>query len=182
MSDLRVRGCEESGPGRSARRSLVSRTGLAISLAAIVASLALGLTACQTSMWTPRVETHMQVASVVGQARQTAKWMDADIVTLSYAAATREEIATLRARCAILAAGADRLAAKLDQSDMFAKTRDTTDIDGLARAARELDDERVNLERDWGTLQVRLGLRTAEDAAIPAIRLAPGNATPINVD
>jgi hypothetical protein len=158
------------------------RGRVALGIAIILTPLAiLALAGCQSStVWTPRVQAHMNAASAVGQSRLAAKLIDADIVKPSYAAASADEIATLRARCATLAASADRLSTKLDQSEMFSRSRDTAEIDELSRLARELENERVNLERDRDTLQVRLGLRTAEDAAIPPIRLAPGNETPIS--
>jgi hypothetical protein len=127
---------------------------------------------CTTSMG-PRAHTHLEIASTIGGARHAAYWWSQDLNPQTYPGADPRELDRLRARCEILSASADQLAARLDQQDMFAPGKSDPELDELASWAREIDDQRIDLGRELDILKVSLGMRPATDVAPRAHRSAP---------
>lgn len=121
---------------------------------------------CSRSMMTDRTSTLLDVSASIGSARHAAYWFQQDLTPETYKGATDAELGSLRARAQILAAEADKLDAYSSKCDPFEPTKNEPSLRELVAWQRELDEQRIDLTREMQILQVRLGMRTPEDAAM----------------
>jgi len=122
--------------------------------------------ACSRGVTTTRSNTLLDVAASIGSARHAAYWFEKDLAPETYPGATEAELGTLRARAQILRAEADKLDAYSSQCDLFKPKEGEPSLEDLVAWKQELDDQRIDLTRELQVLQVRLGLRSPEDAAM----------------
>lgn len=129
-------------------------------------TLAVVLSGCARNVASDRTTTLMGVASSIGSARHAAYWFERDLTPETYTGATEAELGTLRARARILSAEADKLDAVSSQLDLFKPKKGEPSLEEIVAWQRELDDQYVDLMREVQVLQVRLGLRTPQDATM----------------
>jgi hypothetical protein len=129
-------------------------------------TLAIVLSGCARSISSDRTTTLMSVASSIGSARHAAYWFQQDLTPETYKGATEAELGTLRARAQILEAEADKLDAFSSQLDLFKPKKGEPSLEEVVVWQRELDAQYIDLMREIQVLQVRLGLRTPQDAAM----------------
>lgn len=134
--------------------------------AAAVTGACLLLAGCTSpGAFSERTQTLMRVSSSIGLAKSAAHWYQADLNPETYKGATEEELGSLRARAQILAAEAEKVNALCDKFDLFEPSPNDPSMANLLAWQQELDTQRHELTRNLQVLQVRLGIRTPEDAA-----------------
>lgn len=139
-------------------RGMVPLAGLLVGIATFAG--------CAQRTMTDRSSTLLGVASSIGSARHASYWFQQDLTPETYKGATEAELGTIRARAQILGAEADKLDAYSSKCDLFEPKKGEPSLAELVAWQHELDEQRVDLMRELQVLQVRLGLRTPQDAAM----------------